>query len=334
MTVVPIIGMSDQTHQTNFSGDKKAWPVYITIGNLPLTRRKGPGSMAVLLALLPLSRKFAQSSGHKLQRQINANTLQVLFEIIFESLRDTTLEGFPMDCCDGKIRRCFVILSGWNADQMENAILYGLETNPCPQCEIPPYKLATGANHHLARNYDKRNKHYERLDIKTGPNSFLGVERVAAPNLHMPDLLHTIYLGLFKHMMDWIQRFLKKHLRQQAFCDAWKALPSYPRFYAPKTANRGIAQWQGKEMRILVWCLLGVLTVALRQPDTKQVQHFKYALTCDGSLLDFGMMAQYRTHPDETIQYMEDYLNLFHETKYIFLVFWISKQMKARQMNC
>jgi len=33
-TVIPIIIMSDATQLTNFSGDKKAWPVYMTIGNL------------------------------------------------------------------------------------------------------------------------------------------------------------------------------------------------------------------------------------------------------------------------------------------------------------
>lgn len=34
-TVVSILALSDQTHVTNLLGDKKAWPIYITIGNLP-----------------------------------------------------------------------------------------------------------------------------------------------------------------------------------------------------------------------------------------------------------------------------------------------------------
>ena len=37
------------------------------------------------------------------------------------------------------------------------------------------------------------------------------------PDLHTPDMLHMLYLRLFKHMMDWIQAFLKKHGRLQAF---------------------------------------------------------------------------------------------------------------------
>src|SRR5437588_185159 len=98
-TIVPIIGMSDQTHLSNFSGDKKAWPVYITLGNLPATRRNAPGSMAVLLlALLPIPPKFSKSSSaDELQRQINADTIQGVFDLIFEPLQETAPEGTPID---------------------------------------------------------------------------------------------------------------------------------------------------------------------------------------------------------------------------------------------
>jgi len=63
-TVVPLIGMSDQTNLTNFSGVKKAWAVYMTIGNLPSTIRNRPGSMAILLlGLLPIPPKLASPLG-------------------------------------------------------------------------------------------------------------------------------------------------------------------------------------------------------------------------------------------------------------------------------
>jgi len=67
---------------------------------------------------------------------------------------------------------------------------------------------------------------------------------------HKQDMLHTIYLGLFRHMMDWIQGFLKRSPRQQAFDDAWKALPPYPGFCVPKKAYREVTP-QGKAMRNL-----------------------------------------------------------------------------------
>ena len=125
---------------------------------------------------------------------------------------------------------------------MENTTLHGIKSNACPKCGVPSYKLGTVANHYLARNYTRRNEHYEHLGIKAGPNIFQGLKRVSAPDLHMPDLLHIIYLELYKHIMDWIQGFLKNQLRQQAFDNAWKALPPYPGFYVLKKAYCKITQ--------------------------------------------------------------------------------------------
>ena len=68
-------------------------------------------------------------------------------------------------------------------------------------------------------------------------------------------------------------------------------------------------------------CLLGVLAVALRQPDSRQVIPFKRVLECVRALVDFNMMAQYRSHTDETMVYMEDYLGRFHHMKDVFLEF-------------
>ena len=104
--------MSDQTNLTNSSGDKKAWPVYMTIGNLPSTIHNRPGSMAILvLGLLPILSKVAKSSSaDKLQRLINADTLRGVFELIFALLNGAAREGAPIDCADGKIRRCFPIM--------------------------------------------------------------------------------------------------------------------------------------------------------------------------------------------------------------------------------
>ena len=81
----------------------------------------------------------------------------------------------------------------------------------------------------------------------------------------------------------------------------------------PKKAYREVTQWQGKEMRNLGHCLLGVLIVALRQPDSRQLLPFKRALCCVRVLVDFNMMAQYRSHTPETLAYMEQYLNHFSQ---------------------
>ncbi|RPB03037.1 hypothetical protein L873DRAFT_1654530, partial [Choiromyces venosus 120613-1] len=140
-------------------------------------------------------------------------------------------------------------------------------------------------------------------------------------DLHKPDLLHNIYLGLFKHMIEWVEGFLKKHKWQKEFDDVWKALPPYHGFSVPKKSYREVTQWQGKEMRNLGRCITVVLASALRNPDSSQQQPFKRALQCVCSLIDFSLMAQYRSHTPETLRYMEQYLRTFHETRDIFLEF-------------
>ena len=151
--MVPIIGMSDQRNLTDLSADKKAWPVCMTIGNLPSTIRNRPGSIVILLlGLLPIPPQLAKSSrADKLQRLINA-ALHGVFELIFAPLNGAVWEGAPIDCADGKIRRCFRIMSGWITDHMENVTLHAIKSNACPNCEVPPEELGSPAGHHCARD--------------------------------------------------------------------------------------------------------------------------------------------------------------------------------------
>jgi len=112
--VVPLIGLLDQTHLTNFSGDKKAWPVYMTIGNILSQMRNSPAKMSVLLvALLPVLPKLTgESSGvDETQQQINADSLPAVLDLVLAPLHYVSHEGMVMDCADGKTRLCFPILS-------------------------------------------------------------------------------------------------------------------------------------------------------------------------------------------------------------------------------
>src|SRR5437588_1380863 len=125
-TVVPIIGLSDKTHLTNFSGHKKACPVYVTIGNILSPTRSSPAKMPILLlALLPVPPKFTGESAraNEAQRQMNADALRTVFDLIFAPLQQVARDGSVMDCVDGKTRHCFTILSSWIAAQAEHAVM-------------------------------------------------------------------------------------------------------------------------------------------------------------------------------------------------------------------
>jgi len=89
------------------------------------------------------------SAGH-LPWQINPDTQRGVFELLFEPVPNAALEGINIDCANGKVRRCFPILSAWIADDMENGALHGIKSNVCPQCEVLPGQLGSDAKSHQA----------------------------------------------------------------------------------------------------------------------------------------------------------------------------------------
>jgi len=57
-TLIPLIFMSDGTHLPNFAGNKKGWPVYMTIGNLSSKLCQMPSMHSVVMvSLLPIPNK-------------------------------------------------------------------------------------------------------------------------------------------------------------------------------------------------------------------------------------------------------------------------------------
>jgi len=141
-----------------------------------------------------------------------------------------------MDCVDGKTRLCFPILSAWIVHHAEHAALQGIENKSCPKCEVPweelggnPPQICDTSDNMRYREKALRHElaeaasiaaYFRWLGVTIGNNVFIGPDRVSPADLQKPDLLHNIYLGLFKHMIEWVEGFLKKHKRQQGFDDA------------------------------------------------------------------------------------------------------------------
>jgi len=274
----------------------------------------------------------------------NDEVLDAVFSLIFEPLEAITESGKEMNCSDGKVRQCFPVLAAWIADHAENETLHGLKRMSCAVCEVPVDRLGSDAKEvHATRDYQKYatiEQHYvntgdeqniaslSAVGVKMGRNVFIGLSRVKIPHLFKPDILHNVYLGLFKHLMQWIEDFLKKHDRQELFDEVWKSLPPYPGFFVPKKAYREVTQWQGKEMRNLGRCILGTLVSALRRPTLAQHGPFRDAIRCVRAVVDFSLMAQYRSHTEDTLGYMEQYLKDFHRYKEVFQEFRTSKKTR------
>jgi hypothetical protein len=137
-TVVPIICASDGTHLTNFGGDKKAWPIHLTIENMKSSVWSKPtGHLLILLKLLPVPPTLGNNSlaNSALRCQIQMVLHRALGEI-FQSIRECSQEGELIGCTDGYERLCFPVLSGRIADQPEHANLQNISNSSCPRCKV------------------------------------------------------------------------------------------------------------------------------------------------------------------------------------------------------
>ena len=222
----------------------------------------------------------------------------------------------------------------WIADHLENVTLHGIQQNQCAVCEVRPEELGS----HLRRSAAKRDyRKYEDLFNKMSHNDqqaekeltecgfklllsvFWGLPNVPQLDLPKSDILHVVYLGRFEtHLMKWIIRFLKKYKQLQTFDAFWKSLAADPGYSPPNNEYSRISQWTGKEMRKLVKVILPCFAASLCRPNAAECPIFPKALTCIRSIVDFTLMSQYTSYTNETIEYLEQYLKVFHDHKEVF----------------
>ncbi|KAI5776111.1 hypothetical protein EDC01DRAFT_780046 [Geopyxis carbonaria] len=357
-TLVPLIFSSDETHLTNFSGGRKAWPVYMTIGNLDATVR---------------SRWYWRAQ--VLMSQQAKQALYTVLHGLLEPLNrfaNPEHEGRPVEmlCADGSVRSCWPVLGAWIADHPEHANLQGTKGNVCHTCTVHRTNLGELGpeapvrdsemhkhmldQHRLAESDNKARasaqaetwyyKHaYEsrprdvtsRLPVtaklasakwfmaastRTDENVFWGVPFVTPSLLPRPDVLHVMLLGIFKTAMNWVEDFLKKHDRADKFDDLWAKTPAYAddRFKPPTKRYREVVQWQGKEMRNLARIILIHFSAALANPSPAQKSDFQEAIRCVRALVQFHLMTEYESYTEATIGYLEHYLAEFHRHKEVF----------------
>ncbi|KAF8473800.1 hypothetical protein BDZ91DRAFT_845281 [Kalaharituber pfeilii] len=351
-TLVPILLASDVTHLTNFSGGKKLWPLYLSIGNITSRVRNMPSMNAwIPLALLPISPKRVSGiDGYSIdtQKQESLDVIHKLLAYILKPLSNPACrKGIEMVCADEQVRLCIPRVSGWLADHPENCTIHGIKSNLCTICSSPKKQL--GELPEPGCEYPKRDhKAYTAAYCKSDKKGLLsdGVKYVENALWSLPDIiphelvradiLHHLFLGITgtDHMMKWIQAFLEKHDRLVPFDYVWKRLPVYPGFHPPRKAYRSVSQWSGKEMRCIGKVVLGAFAAALRRTANQprltggQKQDFDKAISCIRYLTDFMLMAQYRSHTASTIAYMEKYLRKFHEHKDVFLACRAGKEAR------
>lgn len=140
--VAPVILATDKTQLTQFSGGKMAYPVYLTLGNIPRAIRRRPSQNAcILIGYLSVSKDVGQNLTKKQQ----SSRIQQLFHdsmrIILEPLIKAGREGIEITGGDGRVRLVHPVLAAYIADYPEQCLVTCCKYGTCPRCKVKEDQL-------------------------------------------------------------------------------------------------------------------------------------------------------------------------------------------------
>ncbi|GJF00687.1 hypothetical protein PsYK624_169850 [Phanerochaete sordida] len=337
-TIIPLIISSDKAQVTTF-GNKSAYPVYLTIGNLPKEIRRKPSRQGqMLLAYLPTTH-LNHIPNKAARRRIVLNIFHKCLRTITEPLKAAGLDGMPIASGDGVWRRGHPIYAVHVGDYPEQANVVGCKHGECPQCDASKLELGVLGSYSLRDLEAILDAHAK---YETDPAGFAkacreaGVKAVIHPfwehlpycNIFqsiMPDILHQILQGMLKHLVVWI-----KTVYSTAELDArCKALPrnSHVRHFFHGISPLSCVT--GKEHNDVARILLGLI-IDLRLPNGMSSARL---LKATRAMLDFLFLSQYPVQSDGTLQRLENALTVFHDNKQIFIDLGIRKDFNFPKLH-
>lgn len=209
-----IIG-SDKTNLTRFGGDKYAWPVYITVGNIEKsTRRKPSNNAVILLGYLPVTKLagILESERSSKQYQLFHNCMKELLQPLIKA----GINGVDILCSDGQVRLVFPIISAYIADYPEQCLVACCKENRCPKCLVHRLERGNPVQSQLrdveetlrilqdaSLGMDNKDR-FKQHSLRSVDPFWKNLPHCDIFSTFTPDLLHQLHKGVFgDHLSKW-----------------------------------------------------------------------------------------------------------------------------------
>ena len=320
-TVIPVLLGSDKTHLSLFAGNKSAWPLYMSIGNIHSKVRNSPSRNAwITIAYLPVA-AFRKDNGDNESRLYHQCVKHVL-----SPLARPGRVGLSLVDSVGAVRSCHPIVAAHFADLPEQSII-NVVARRCSTVTTARYKQLGESTPQPLRTYEwimanirgtcdevdpREVAMYHKAALKLGLNSVTEPYWADLPWYQpelclCPDILHGLLRFWRDHILKWIiilvgKAELDNRIQVLQHVRGWQSF------------NKGInhlSQWTGREDRELQRVIIAVIA------NSPKID--KRVMRCLRAFHDFLYICQYRSHTSATLGYLENALRIFHATKQVFV---------------
>ncbi|KAG8725615.1 hypothetical protein FRC09_000002 [Ceratobasidium sp. 395] len=295
----------------------KAWPVYLTIGNISRNIRRCPSERATLLVgYIPVS-NLGNISNAQERSEAGWQLFHACMESILEPLKTLSRTGMDVLCADGGVRRVFPILAAYIADFPEQALITCVRESCCPICWIPSDERGDLSVRYplrdRCRTLDALDDHwngYSRtidvLGIRPTRPFWVDLPYVDISTCIAPDLLHQLDKGVFgDHMIKWTTAMLSSN-------EMDRRTKGMPRFQKLRHFARGISvisQWTGKEAKALGRTFMAIVSGHEKSNLVKAVR----------SIADFSAHAHKHEISESDLRAMDRDVFDFNSAKNVFI---------------
>jgi hypothetical protein len=317
--VAPIILSSDKTLLSNFRGNNSAWPVYLTLGNIPKeTRRQVSAHSTILIGYLPIP-KFDCFS-EKVRSLQKYRLFHYCMQKILHVLIEAGTAGKDMMCADGWVRRIWAILAAYVADYPEQCLIACCMENRCPLCLCEPNargnhvsvapRLVTETLFFLDRKRNgEKDTAFKLWGLRDVPFPFW--RNLPFCNIFTaftPDLLHQLHKGVFKdHLVKWCTEILTDNIIDELF----RSAPSHPNVRHFKNGISHVSQWTGTEHKEMERVFAGLIA-SCPQSNIRVIEAVR-------AVTDFIYFASLQQHTSKSLLALRHALDEFHRVKDVFL---------------